>query len=67
MRYWKTTDMTNYRSIKRNELIRMIKSLKKSIKTKCYWCIGDQKRIGCVTEGCGLFPNRPWLEKQKNK
>lgn len=59
--------MANYRSIKRNELITLIKTLKKAIKNKCYQCIGDEKRIGCFTEGCGVFPHRPWINKQVNK
>jgi len=55
----------NLKAFKKNQLIKIIRSLEKAIKLNCYDCQGGQKRLDCKLRGCSLYPFRPWAKSQK--
>jgi len=56
--------MTNFRKLPRNNLIAAIKSIRKSIRLKCYDCMTGAKRTDCESQNCPLFPYRPWTDRE---
>jgi len=56
----------NLKSVKKFELIKIIRNYEKGIRLNCFDCMGHQKRIDCELTTCSLYPFRPWAKNNKN-
>jgi len=58
------TGIKNLKSLKKNQLIRIIRAFEKAIKLNCYDCMGGQKKIDCQLRKCPLYHFRPWAKNR---
>jgi len=56
----------NLKSLKKNQLIKIIRDFERAIKLNCYDCIGGQKKTDCELKKCSLYQFRPWAKNNKN-
>lgn len=56
--------MARIRHLKKYQIIRIVRVLEKSVKLKCYDCMGGRKKIDCEITDCPLFLLRPWVYRE---
>lgn len=54
----------NLKSLPKYKLISVIRDIEKSIKKKCYDCMGGHKKTDCLSKDCLLFKFRPWSNNE---
>lgn len=59
--------MARIRHLKKYQIIRIVRVLEKSVKLKCYDCMGGRKKVDCENTGCSLFSLRPWANREFEK
>ena len=52
--------MKKLKSSSKYSIIKSHREMEKAIKSKCYDCMGHQKKIDCELFNCSLYQLRPW-------
>ena len=55
--------MKKLKSLSKYSIIKSYREMEKAIKSKCFDCMGGQKKIDCELNGCSLYKFRPWSKK----
>lgn len=50
-------------SLKKHQLVKLIRIYEKAVKAKCYDCMGGHKKTDCEIKDCSLYKHRPWAKK----
>ena len=55
--------MKKLKSSSKYSIIKSHREMEKSIKSKCFDCMGGQKKIDCELKDCSLYKFRPWSKR----
>jgi len=52
--------MKKLKSSSKYSIIKSHREIEKAVKSKCFDCMCNQKKIDCELNGCSLYQFRPW-------
>ena len=50
-------------SLKKHQIIKYSREIERSVKVKCFDCMGGMKKTDCEIKDCVLYKFRPWSRR----